>query len=208
MKILVVFPSEVEARGFEPSNANVEVMISGIGGFATMYSLTKHCAQNKPDYIIHAGICGAFDTTLQLGEVVSVMIDHFADFGAMENGRWKTGFDLKLISSHKTPFTQCQLVAPQNDLAEIPKVIGVTSLTITSTQAQKELLTKQFDPGIESMEGAYVHYVCIKEDIPFVQLRAVSNYVGERDKSKWEIRLAVKNLHEQIEQVIETINEK
>src|SRR5574344_1147624 len=206
MNILIVFPSELEARGFEPSNANVEVLISGIGGFATMYSLTKYCSQNQPDFIIHACICGAFVPTLQLGEVVSVMIDHFADFGAEENGKWKRGFDLKLISSHKTPFTQGQLVAPQNDFAEAPKVIGVTSLTITSTEAQKQRLIKQFDPCIESMEGAYVHYVCIKEEIPFVQLRAVSNYVGERDKSKWEIPLALKNLHEHIQQVIETLN--
>lgn len=206
MNILVVFPSELEARGFESSKANGEVLISGIGGFASIYSLTKYCNKNRPDFIIHAGICGAFDPTLQLGEVVSVMIDHFADFGAEENGKWKTGFDLKLISSHKTPFSEGQLVAPQNDFAEVPKVIGVTSLTITSTEAQKQRLIKQFDPCVESMEGAYVHYVCIKENIPFVQLRAVSNYVGERNKSKWEISLAIKNLHQKIQHIIETLN--
>ena len=205
MNILVVFPSELEARGFESSKANVEVLISGIGGFASIYSLTKYCNKNRPDFIPLREFAEHLPT-LKLGEVVSVMIDHFADFGAEENGKWKTGFDLKLISSHKTPFSKGQLVAPQNDFAEVPKVIGVTSLTITSTEAQKQRLIKQFDPCVESMEGAYVHYVCIKENIPFVQLRAVSNYVGERNKSKWEISLAIKNLHQKIQHIIETLN--
>src|SRR5574344_150167 len=101
MNILIVFPSELEARGFEPSNANVEVLISGIGGFATMYSLTKYCSQNRPDFIIHAGICGAFAPTLQLGEVVSVMIDHFSYISAEQNGNSKTGFDPLLRTSRK-----------------------------------------------------------------------------------------------------------
>ena len=36
------------------------------------------------------------------------------------------------------------------------------------------------------MEGAALHYACIMEHIPFIQLRAVSNFVGERDKNKLE----------------------
>lgn len=207
MNILVVFPSALEAQNFSVlTTHNVNVLVSGIGGFATMYSLTKYCTENRPDFIIHAGICGAFDETLQLGEVVNVMIDHFADFGVFENGKWKTGFEMGLVSSHKVPFTEGQLVAPNNDFADYPKVIGVTSQTITTTNEQKKLLFNKFQACIETMEGAYVHYVCIKEDIPFVHLRAVSNYVGERDKSKWMTRQAIENLHEQISTVIQSID--
>ena len=53
MHILVVFPSGLEAKNFEiDSKHTVEVLVSGVGGFATMYSLTKYCALQKPDYII------------------------------------------------------------------------------------------------------------------------------------------------------------
>jgi futalosine hydrolase len=31
------------------------------------------------------------------------------------------------------------------------------------------------------MEGAALHFVCLQEDISFIQLRAISNFVGERD---------------------------
>ncbi len=203
MNILVVFPSELEARGFSATSVHtVETLVSGIGGFATMYNLTKYCVKNRPDFIIHAGICGSFDETLNLGDVVCVMIDQFADFGVIENGQWKTGFEMKLISSHKKPFTQGELVAPNNDIVPYPKVIAVTSQTITSTTKQQEELERKFHPAIETMEGAYVHYVCIQEDIPFVHIRAVSNTVGERDKTKWDIKTAIANLHEAINNVI------
>jgi futalosine hydrolase len=40
------------------------------------------------------------------------------------------------------------------------------------------------------MEGAAFFYVCLMEKVPFIELRAVSNEVGERDKSQWDIRVA------------------
>lgn len=206
MKIVVVFPSALEAQHFESLHPNVDVLVSGIGGFSTMYSLTKYCVTNKPDFVIHGGICGSFDNTLQLGEVVNVMIDNFADFGVFEQNKWKTGFEMGLLSSHKVPFVEGQLVAPNNDVSDFPKVVGVTSQTITSNNERKSFLLNAFQPSIESMEGAYVHYVCIKENIPFIHLRAISNYVGERDKSKWQIKLAINNLHSNIHDVISQLN--
>lgn len=204
MNILVVFPSAFEAKHLKiETSHNVEVLISGIGGFATMYSLTKYCTKNRPDFIIHAGICGAFDESFQLGEVVNVMIDHFADFGVTEKGKWKTGFEMGLVSSHKIPFTEGQLVAPNNYIANFPKVIATTSQTITTSNEQKNFLTKRFQASVETMEGAFVHYVCIKEDIPFIHLRAISNYVGERDKEKWETTTALKNLNAAIQEIID-----
>ncbi|MBO7124744.1 MAG: hypothetical protein J6V74_02735 [Bacteroidales bacterium] len=207
MNILVVFPSGLEAKNFEcDSKHMIDVLVSGIGGFSTMYSLTKYCTEHRPDFIIHAGICGSFDETLQLGEVTNVMIDYFADFGIFENEKWKTGFEMGLLSSHKTPFTEGKLVAPNNDFADFPKVVAVTSQTITTTNAQKKMLLHKFQPSIETMEGAFVHYVCIKEEIPFVHLRAVSNYIGERDKSKWDMNQSIQNLHLSIQQVVQSFD--
>ena len=45
------------------------------------------------------------------------------------------------------------------------------------------------------MEGGALHYVCLQEKTAFLQLRSVSNAVGERDKTKWDIKAAVNNLN-------------
>jgi futalosine hydrolase len=46
------------------------------------------------------------------------------------------------------------------------------------------------------MEGAAVHYVGLMENVPFLQLRSISNLVGERDKKKWKLPLSIKNLNQ------------
>jgi futalosine hydrolase len=55
------------------------------------------------------------------------------------------------------------------------------------------------------MEGAAFFYVCSKENIPFLALRAVSNRVEPRDKAKWNIPLALKNLSDELGKVLLTI---
>jgi futalosine hydrolase len=46
------------------------------------------------------------------------------------------------------------------------------------------------------MEGAAFHYVCLLEKAPFAQVRAISNYVETRDKSKWQIPTAIQSLNQ------------
>jgi futalosine hydrolase len=41
--------------------------------------------------------------------------------------------------------------------------------------------------------------------IPFIQIRAVSNYVGERDKSKWKTQEAIYNLNETLLEFLDAL---
>jgi futalosine hydrolase len=44
------------------------------------------------------------------------------------------------------------------------------------------------------MEGAALHYVGGITNTPFIQIRAVSNYVGERNKAKWKLKESIEQL--------------
>jgi len=55
---------------------------------------------------------------------------------------------------------------------------------------------------VESMEGAAFFYVCMNEHIPCLSLRAVSNRVGERDKNKWNIPLALAELRKMLASIL------
>jgi futalosine hydrolase len=52
------------------------------------------------------------------------------------------------------------------------------------------------------MEGAALHYVALMEKIPFLQLRSLSNFVGERDKNKWLMKEAIINLNLELQSLI------
>ena len=52
------------------------------------------------------------------------------------------------------------------------------------------------------MEGAALHYVCNMMDIRYCQLRSVSNAVGNRNKTDWNIPLAITNLNISLNEVV------
>ena len=91
---------------------------------------------------------------------------------------------------------------------EIPGTLHLRSVrAITVNKISDSLLQKQqfmlnYNPEIESMEGAALHYVCLQEHIPFLQLRTITNIVGERDKSKWKLKEAVENLNAELLKLI------
>jgi futalosine hydrolase len=40
------------------------------------------------------------------------------------------------------------------------------------------------------------------ENIPFLQVRGISNYAGERNKKLWKMKEAVANLNQQLKSII------
>ena len=67
-------------------------------------------------------------------------------------------------------------------------------------------MTKEkFSADIETMEGAAFHYVCLHQQINFLQLRSISNIVGERDKTKWKTKEAINNLNDELFKIIKNL---
>ncbi|HXB92561.1 MAG TPA: hypothetical protein VNU72_09740, partial [Puia sp.] len=77
---------------------------------------------------------------------------------------------------------------------------------ISTDPLRMEWYRRQYDPTVESMEGAALHFVCLLEKVPFLQLRSVSNDVGTRDKSKWDIKKAVARLNEELIGLLKKLN--
>ncbi|MDD2492134.1 MAG: hypothetical protein PHV12_08105, partial [Bacteroidales bacterium] len=77
--------------------------------------------------------------------------------------------------------------------------------TVSGLPEKRAQLQLGFKPQIESMEGAAFFYVCLLEKIPFVELRSVSNEVGERDRSKWNIPLALSQLRESVKELLQSL---
>lgn len=180
---------------------HVQFHQSGVGLLASAFSLTKLILEEKPSLVIQIGIAGCFDEKCSPGKVVIVNEDMVADQGVMEEGNWKDIFDLKLERSNYTPYEKRRLPNPwikKFNLTKLPVVNAITVNQISTDEAYIKKLKKKYNPYIESMEGAALHYVCRMQQIPFVQVRAVSNYIGERDKSKWHISEALQNLNSNI----------
>lgn len=177
-----------------------DVLITGIGSMSTTYWLTKTIAKQRPDMLIQAGIGGSFSASYPPGSLVLVNEEVTGDLGVEENNEFKDVFDMGLPQI-TDPYTGKSLENKQVELLQrynLPLVKSVTINEITTRPARIEQLQQKYRPVVESMEGAAFHYVALVEKIPFIQLRAVSNMVGERDKTKWKMKEALHLLNEQL----------
>ena len=84
-------------------------------------------------------------------------------------------------------------------------VRAITVNTSTGSEITMEKLLKKYNPDIETMEGATFFYICSRENIPFLALRAISNKVEKRNKNNWNINLALNNLSEKLIEVLLTL---
>ncbi|MEP7318599.1 MAG: futalosine hydrolase [Panacibacter sp.] len=185
----------------ESNRFKVSFHQGGVGLLSNAVSLTKLAFEDKPDIIIQVGIAGTFNNTLPLGKTVAVKEEILGDTGVEEDGKWKDIFDLKLEKSNYPPFEKKRLPNQWLEKFNLLKLEEVTAITVNEITTSKERitqLTKKYNPVTESMEGAALHYVCREMNIPFLQIRAVSNYIGERDKTQWQIKEAITSLNQTI----------
>lgn len=181
---------------------------SGIGMLASSVSLMKMFVQETPTLIIQVGIAGCFDKKIPLGKVFAIKDDFAGDIGVMENKVWKDLFDMKFDKPNDAPYEKKSLPNPwlkQYNLLNLPTKKSVTVNTISTDKNKIELLSGRYKAVLESMEGASLHYIGRDLTIPFIQIRAVSNYIGERDKSKWKMQEAIYNLNETLLEFLDAL---
>jgi futalosine hydrolase len=84
------------------------------------------------------------------------------------------------------------LTAALADGCGLPRGRFATLDAVTADIDVGAALQRRFDVAIESMEGAAAAVVAARLGVPFAQLRAVSNLVGERDRARWDLSGAVR----------------
>jgi futalosine hydrolase len=205
MNLLIVAATKFEIEPFFKEKTLAEILITGVGIPATVYHLTKKISAEKYDFVIQAGIAGSFSDEFNLAEVVQVKEDTFADLGIEEKGNFRTLFDMGFINKSDFPFTNGWLMNPAafSEKNNLPFTKGITVNKIGDDQLQNKMIQEKFLPDIESMEGAAFHYVCLQQKNNFLQLRSISNRVGERDKSKWKLKESIENLNKELLKIIE-----
>ncbi|MGZ8518182.1 MAG: futalosine hydrolase, partial [Chitinophagaceae bacterium] len=114
--------------------------------------------------------------------------------------KMKTLFDLGLVPQNQFPFLKGWLINKSGVLkkTKLKKVRGITTNEITTSKQKIRLYRDVFNPVVESLEGAALHYVCLQEKIPFLQVRSVSNYIGERNKKNWDMKNSITNLNKEL----------
>jgi len=197
--------------GFYLGDSVINTMVTGVGSVATSWSLTKwFCSNDTPDLVINIGIAGSFNRDIPIGAVVVPVSDCFADAGIESGDRFFTLAEAGLQKSDSFPFKDGKIFFNNEYIDKIPgslrKVNAVTVNMATGSVHTAAKIQERYKADIESMEGAAFAFVCSSEKVNFLALRSISNYVGPRQKEKWDIGLALENLSETIKSFLSVLS--
>jgi futalosine hydrolase len=203
MRLLIVSSTEGEIAPLREQlslSKDVHVLISGVGMMATAYHLGRALALNTYQLVLNLGVCGSFKARLQPGTVVNVHDETLADLGAEDGQGFLSVFDLELEDANLPPFSDGKLVNPfgyhNRELNKLPVVSSLSVNSVSGREGTIERLKSFHDPDIESMEGAAVFYACLMADVPFLEVRAVSNFIEQRNRNAWKLDEAIRNLND------------
>lgn len=218
IKILYVTATRSESETLKGMNSfkyfaegtvkfEISPLVTGVGSVATAWSMNNWITVNgKPDLAINCGIAGSYKEEFVPGDVVMPVSDCFADAGIEDGDNFLTLQEAGLMNGNEFPYKNGVIYADKryNDKLKhlLKPVRAITVNTATGSETSRKKLLEKFNPDIETMEGATFFYICCREKIPFLALRAISNRVEPRNKNNWKIDLALNNLSEKLTDIL------
>ena len=197
-ELIFVHQVEQNFNCYSYNNLHVDILITGYAAVFSAYNLTRALNMINYDLAINIGLAGSFDHFLEQGFIVNVIQDQFADLGVSHKDNFYTLAEEELMDENVFPFVEGKLHSIGNfDLEEVESLIPVKGITLNTLHSDPKWIAKlreKFDPEIETMTGAAFFYVCLKEKIPFLQIRAISHFVEIRRIESWNIPSAIDNL--------------
>jgi len=199
MRIAIVAATQQEMIAPEQLQSwhqhQLEFHVLGIGLVAATFHLTK-IAMSKPDLIIMIGIAGSYSNELEIGDVVFVRSESIGDLGVENNQEW---IDFSQLNIDQGLYN---FINPLNNTFGCKEVKGISVNTCAGNLPTIAQRIKSFQPDIETMEGAALHYVCLETQVPFIQLRGISNKVEIRNKENWKIPVAIQHCHQTLNLIL------
>ncbi|MFP1626352.1 futalosine hydrolase [Streptomyces sp. 5K101] len=222
MRVLVVTAVAAEAEAVAAGDPGVlpggyaltrtpslDVVVAGVGpAAAAAATATALTAAPEPyGLVVSAGIGGGFAAYCPVGALVVSDAIVAADLGADT----PDGF----LPVDALGFGRTVHLPPARLSARIAKAVGavhapvLTVSTVTGTAARAdELATRHPRAAAEAMEGFGVAEAAAAHGVPVVEIRAVSNAVGPRDRAAWRIGEALGALRGAFQQLAPVLQEQ
>lgn len=182
---------------FQKEELEVQILVAGVGMTLTAFNLGGLFAKQRFDLAINAGIAGALNRQLQIGDVVNITSERFADLGVEEvDGRFTDIHELGLVDENASPFAEGELLNTDVGFDFLPKAKGLTVNKVHGYPPSIDALRSKYEADVESMEGAAFFLACLLARQPFLQIRSISNYVEARNREAWDLPKAISNLNE------------
>ena len=179
MDLLICSATELESHLLRP---HAEVLVTGVGSVNAAYALTRFLERHDVRRIVVCGIGGAYrGSGLTIGDVICAGSECYGDLGVES----PQGFlDLRALGFATSSEFPMQIFphARRARFVTVNTCTGVDSLALT--------MERRTGGAVESMEGAAFAHVAGLFGIEIGEIRGISNFTGNRDRSTWRVKEA------------------
>ncbi len=161
--------------------------------------------ERRPRALINIGCGGAYpESGLTLGDLALASAELYGDEGvaAVEGFLDMEALNLPLAQHHSQRFynrfpvdeelLQRTRELLQEALADSGHHLAVgpfvTVSTCSGTTAAGLTLGRRTGGICENMEGAAIAQICLRYDVPFLEIRGISNLTEDRDPGRWDLK--------------------
>lgn len=181
------YPTE----SFATSAGEVVITAGGVG-MASAAAATAYCLAREPfDAVLSMGVGGGFDHRADVGDAVVATSSIACQLGADSPDGYLDFGELGLTDTVLPGTGDVERLAGRLG-ARLGPVLSVETVTGTDERALDYAL--RWAPVAEAMEGFGVWTAARAAGVPAYEIRAISNRVGRRDRSSWEIGRALDTL--------------
>ncbi len=196
--VLLVCATEFE-RAFLPAGTPGQVLVTGVGPVDTALALGAFLARDAapPSLLLDFGVAGAYPGGgAGVLDLCLAEREFFGDLGVCYGSRIEPLCEQEAVAAVEEPFDtllvrrarqllSCQGLSPRCGTF-------VTVSCVSGDRQRGRLLAQRFGAMCENMEGAAVARAGRRFAVPVVELRAVSNLVEDRDRSRWRLEDAAR----------------
>jgi len=197
----------------------VRLLLTGPGAVNAAQAVTALLERVRPVLVAGMGCAGVFRPSgLRPGDVAVAAeeIDVQAGIENVNGAGPLAAYPFPLLERDGQAYRQrFPCAAPWDDAASeairralaaeqvtVKRGVFVAVATVTATRERADLLWAAYRPLMETLEGAALAQVCLHYGVPFLDVRAGSNWVGPRDRDSWQLELASRRAAQGVAAVI------
>ena len=195
----------------------VVLIETGIGAVNTAQALTVALQEINPELVLQIGIGGAYlGTGLNIGDLALATEENYGDLGVITPAGWLPADEIGIpvLSTDRDyyntyPLDPALVARAQHILEQSGECVVqgpfVTVQQCTGCEDIGNELAARFNAICENMEGAAAAHICTLYTVPFLELRAISNRVEDRNKDAWDIPRAVQRVQIAAQKLVEVL---
>ena len=173
----------------------VTLVATGIGAVNAAHALTCYLQGQRPLRVVQVGVGGAYPASgASVGDLALASEECYGDLGVRTPDGWQGGELIGIpVLEKERSYYNCFPIDEQwvqRAATALPEAYIGPFVTVQECAGTDELGAergRRFGALCENMEGAAAAHLCALYEVPFAELRAMSNIVEQRTREQWDL---------------------